>query len=500
MRPPVAPTSTGNPAPMTESVWVVVPVALPLAVGTACYLLGGGAARRLTLPFLAATLAATVWLVDGVSSAGPLGHALGGWGAPLGIELAADGLASLMLCLTAAVYAGVLVYALHYFAADSREATAFWPLAWLLWGSLNALFLSRDLFNLYVTLELVGLAAVGLTALAGTAAALAAALRYLLAALLGSGAYLLAVALLYGATGALSLPLVAAALTASPVAWTAGALLALGLALKTALFPLHSWLPPAHGGAVSPVSALLSALVIKASFYLLLRLWLTAPATLASPAAGALLGLLGSAAILWGSIGALVQSRLKMLIAYSTVAQIGYLFLVFALLAGPGAAAGLEGAVIQVLAHGLAKAAMFLSAGTLMLAAGSDELARVAGAIGRLPLTLTSFGLAGITIMGLPPSAGFVAKWQLAQAALAAGRWWWVVVLVAGGLLAAAYVFRVLRLGFAPSDPNAEAQPVPRALELPAFALAVASVALGLASGPLGALLDAPGLLGMRRP
>jgi formate hydrogenlyase subunit 3/multisubunit Na+/H+ antiporter MnhD subunit len=485
---------------MTESVWVVVPVALPLAVGTACFLLGPAAARLLALPTLAAAVAATAWLVYRVAVDGALSHFLGGWGAPLGIELAADGLAGLMLCLTAAVHAGVFPYALRYFEPGSREEASFWPLAWLLWGSLNALFLSGDLFNLYVTLELVGLAAVGLAALAGTPAALAASLRYLLAALLGSGAYLLAVALLYGATGVLSLTLVAERLGPSPLAWVALSLMALGMALKTALFPLHTWLPPAHGGAVTPVSALLSPLVIKASFYLLLRLWLAFPEATASPLAGQLLGALGAGAILWGSLGALVQQRLKMLVAYSTVAQAGYLFLVFPLLAGPGAAAGLEGALLQTLAHGLAKAAMFLAAGTLAIGAGDDGLERIGAVAGRLPVSVAGFALAGITIMGLPPSGGFSAKWQLAQGALAGGQWWWVIALVAGGLLAAGYVFRVLRLAFVPPAAEAEPNPVPRSLEIAALALALGSLALGLAGGPVAAFLDAPALLGSRAP
>jgi len=147
-----------------------------------------------------------VGLVAGVlASPEPLRAALGGWAAPLGIGLHADRLAQAMLVLTLLVYAAVLLYAQAYFAHGSELARRFWPLAWMLWAGLNAGYLSADLFNLYVALELVGLAAVGLTALTGQSTALAAALRYLLAALLASNLFLLAVVLLYASTGSLAL-------------------------------------------------------------------------------------------------------------------------------------------------------------------------------------------------------------------------------------------------------------------------------------------------------
>jgi formate hydrogenlyase subunit 3/multisubunit Na+/H+ antiporter MnhD subunit len=266
----------------------------------------------------------------------------------------------------------------------------------------------------------------------------------------------------------------------------------LGLLLKTALFPFHFWLPPAHGGAPAPVSALLSALVIKATFYLVLRLWLELFAPLATAAAAQLLGALGVAAILWGSVLALTQTRLKMLVAYSTVAQIGYLFLLFPLatLVPPDAAdSAVQGGVMQAVAHGLAKAAMFAAAGSMIVATGRDDIGRLGGIGTRLPLTLFSFGLAGVTLMGLPPSGGFSAKWLLLESALATGQWWWAVVMIVGGLLTATYVFKVLRRAFLPMAEGDRVARVPRTLEFSAFALALASILLGLFGAPLLDLL-----------
>lgn len=478
---------------MTESwldpaVWLIV---LPLAWASLAFIAGPGRGGRLAIVALSAQLALVCSLGVELVDAGARVHAVGGWGAPLGIDLMADGLSTVMLLLTQAVALPMAVYAHAYFAdADHRtEATWFWPLAGFLVAAMNALFLSADLFNLYVTLELLGLAAVGLVAVGGGSAQLAAALRYLLVSLTASGAYLLAVALIYGTYGTVSIATLIPLIGQDPplATWLAAGLMLGGLMAKTALFPFHFWLPPAHGGAPAPVSALLSALVVKASFYLILRLWLGPFAPLTETAAW-LAGGLGALAILWGSWQALRTRHIKRLVAWSTVAQLGYLFLVFPLLATDGLA--LQAGVMQAVAHGLAKAAMFAAAGVLMLATGRDTLEGLAGVAGKLPLTLFAFGLAGVTIMGLPPSAGFLAKWLLIDAALLSGQWGWVVVIIAGGLLAAGYVFRVLRQAFLVVPEDTRFHPVPRRLEWTAFGLATASVLLGLRGVELMALTE----------
>lgn len=455
--------------------WVMILILLPLATGIACFLWPGGArvAGVITALIIALSTAGLGWqmLEHGVYH-----HAVGGWGAPLGIDLYADGLSLLMLLATALVAVAVSIYATACF--EHKEATRFWPLWMFLLAALNALFLSADIFNLYVTLELMGLAAVALAALTGSRDALSGAMRYLLAALLGSLAYLLGVALLYHNFGSVDLATLAERVEPSPALWAALGLMGAGLALKTALFPLHFWLPPAHASAPAPVSALLSALVVKASFYILLRLWLTifSPAV-DGEAVATLFGLLGAAAVLWGSLQALRQTRLKLLVAYSTVAQIGYLFLAFPL----AMAAGLStwNAVLYLaLSHALAKAAMFMAAGNLLRFGGHDRIADLDRVAQRLPLTAAAFALAGVSIMGLPPSGGFIGKWLLLEAALVQGRWDIVTVLILGGLLAAAYIFKVLGHVFtqapAPHEPGA----VPASMEWTALLLACGAILL----------------------
>jgi formate hydrogenlyase subunit 3/multisubunit Na+/H+ antiporter MnhD subunit len=274
--------------------------------------------------------------------------------------------------------------------------------------------------------------------------------------------------------------------------WLAAAVMVTGLLLKTALFPFHFWLPPAHGGAPAPISALLSALVVKASFYVLLRLWLGPFAGFITPLAW-LPALLGSLAIVWGSWQAIKADRLKLLVAYSTVAQLGYLFLIFPLFGTGGRAVQIG--LLHAMAHGLAKAAMFLAAGLLVKAGNSERVLGVSHTVNQLPVTLFAFALAGVSLMGLPPSGGFLAKWLLIDAALAAGQVWIAVIAVSGGLMASVYVFRVLRLAFRESidGDHRHPQPVPALMEWTAFTLAAASVALGLTAMPLFRLLEGVG-------
>jgi len=462
--------------------WQAMPVLLPLVGAMLCFLLPQRI-KFLGLMIALAIAASVFALLLQVLDEGVLRYSVGGWGAPLGIDLYTDGLSLLMLLMTALVGLGISIYAIAYFKSD--KAVHFWPLWMLLWAALNALFLSADLFNLYVTLELLGLSAVALVALAGGANALGAAMRYLFVSLLGSLFYLLGLALLYHSFATVDIALLAQRIEETPAVWAAMGLMSAGLLLKTALFPLHFWLPPAHANAPAPVSALLSALVVKASFYILLRLWLDVfPPT--NSMLVQFLGLLGACAVLWGGLQALRQTRLKMLIAYSTVAQLGYLFIAFPLATGMA----WKGSLYLLISHALAKSAMFLAAGNLLRFGGHDRITQLDRVAQRLPLTLAAFALAGVSIMGLPPSGGFIGKWLLLDVALRSGQWWWAVILMLGSLLAAAYIFKVIGHAFTQAEVAHEAIEVSKMMEWSAFLLALAAIVLGLVSPWPLALMD----------
>jgi formate hydrogenlyase subunit 3/multisubunit Na+/H+ antiporter MnhD subunit len=273
---------------------------------------------------------------------------------------------------------------------------------------------------------------------------------------------------------------------AQPATIVAAALMTVGLLAKTALFPLHLWLPPAHAGAPSAASAVLSALVVKGSFFIVVRLWFDVMPALPGAAAGQFIATLGAGAILFGSILALRQQRLKLLIAYSTLAQIGYLFLMFPLAFDPASAklassGALAGGMVQAMSHATAKAAMFMAAGLIYAALGHDRIAGLAG-IGRaLPIGVLAFALGGIALIGVPPSGAYLAKALLLQAASETAQWWWDMVIQAGGALTSGYVLVVLVHALAPAaEPVAVHVPISRFGEAAALVLALCSLLLGL--------------------
>ncbi len=466
---------------------VALPV-LPL-IGALAALIAGRHGAQVAGTVAAAVAVAVAVLIAAVAGAGVQRVDLGGWTPPLGIALMADGLAASFLAMAAVVMTAVIAQAAPQFTGrdgETRAGYTFWPLALWLWAALNLCLLSRDLFNLYVALELLTLAAIALVAIGGRADTLAAALRYMVFALMGSLLYLLGAVLLYAAHGTLDIDLLAIRAEPAPPDLVAAGLVTAGLAVKTALFPFHAWLPPAHSGAPAPASAMLSALVPKASFFILWRLWFEALPDLATPGVLNILAGLGAAAVLYGSLLALRQERLKLIVAYSTVAQVGYLFLLFPLAGGvaaaqPWAAGAWTGTAFQALSHGLAKAAMFLCAGLWMAAVGHDRLEGLRGLVRAMPMSVFAFGLAAIALMGLPPSGGFTAKYLLMTSAFAAGQLIWALVLIGGGLLAAAYLYRPTVWLFARAQPDG-IDPAPRWMQAVPLALAALAILLGILS------------------
>lgn len=473
-------------------VLLVLALIVPVAGILGSIVIGGRRAEHIALAVIPAGMAIAIAIAwEMLESGEGLVYLLGGWAPPLGLALRADGLSAVMMLTTAVVVAAIALFARGDFhtpvgLAEARAPYVFWIMLLAVWCALNAVFIAGDLFTLFVALELLTFSAVPLVCLDGRAETLQAALRYMLFALLGSVLYLLGAVLLFGTYGTMDIALLGRVAGPAPATIAAAALMTAGLLAKTALFPLHLWLPPAHAGAPAAASALLSALVIKGSFFLTIRLWFDALPGVFTPAAAQLLATLGALAIIVGSVVALRQARLKLLIAYSTVAQIGYLFLMFPLVFGAAAMqvdgnGALTGGMLQAISHATAKAAMFMAAGLIYVTLGHDRIADLRG-VGRvMPLTVWAFALGGIALIGLPPSGGFLAKWLLLSAAVSTGQWWWVVVLLTGGLFTAGYVFLVVALALcAPTSPLNVQSIVPRSQQLVVLVLATISVLLGL--------------------
>ena len=482
--------------PLWSTHWaLLVVLLLPTLIG----LLGAWLRPARMVPVLLActpVLVAGLWMVMDAQQAGVLR-----WQWQLaGVDLALrfSGVSGFMLLITQWVALAAALYTPGHLALSrpGPQGRWLWPLMGVLVSALSLIWMAADLLTLYAALELMGLAAVRMLLLSGKGSAFKAGMRYLLLALVGSLAFLLGIALLLGYWGELTLMGLAQVVEPGPVSWVAAALMGAGLALKAALFPLHGWLTPVHENAWTPVSALHAALVIKASLFILLMVWsVLLPDTWLAPQ---LVGWLGMAAILWGGLVAWRAASLKTLIASSTVGQLGYLMVAFPLLLGPQAsplpqALAWEGFWLQLMGHSLAKAAMFLAAGNLLLATGKSALQALAGTSRRLPLSLLTFGIASITLMGLPPSSGFTAKWLLLQAMVLTQQWLAVAALLVGTLLTAAYVFRVFRYSFDETAPRHDYQPLAPGMDAVALALALAALLLGLLAHLPLALLQGGG-------
>lgn len=471
---------------------MILLLALPL-LAALLMLLWPKIAPLLTLLSSAICSIAALQLLLLVSTEGSQRALLGGWPSGLAIALEANSLSSLLILLTTLLQLLVALYACATYRRD-KLAAAFWPLSSLLQLGLTALWLSRDLFNLYVCLELLAIVAVALVSLSG-AKAIKPALNYLLLSLFGSLCYLLGVAMLYGAYGVLDVGTLAQQWQTNILSTAALLLMTLGLMLKAALWPLHAWLPAAHAAAPAPVSALLSGLVVKGPLFILCLLWLQLADASQAQAIAPLFAGCGLAALLLGGMSALRTPFAKNMVAYSTVAQLGYAMLALGLLLQfnqPLFAAALW---LFVLAHALAKAAAFLAIGELSVTLGGKRLTTLKGASQTMPLAMFAFAVAGGSLIGLPPSGGFLAKWALLQ-----GLWvqpaqlFWLLAVVLATLLSAAYVFRVVVLAFdraKPVKPDFAPHILPQWLALlPALAV----WAMALYSEPLLMLLKQEGL------
>lgn len=464
---------------------LVAPVALPLALALLA-LAWPAQARRLAQTGGWANLAVILSLWPMVAFGGIV-TMLGGWSPPLGIVLRLDALSYAFLLLAATVFAVVGTATVNRLLAQDPGAGPLWL---ALIASLNALFLSGDLFNIYVTLEMVSLAAVGLCAMGG-AKAVVASLRYLFVGLGGALLYLMGVALLYRATGSLDIVQVGGVALPRSVMATPLALMTLGLLLKGGFAPFHFWLPIAHGVATTGVSAVLSGVVVKTAVYLLLRIWLELAPEPGVEAARPVFAALAAVAIGVGALGALRTDRVKTLIAYSTVAQLGYLALALGFATADSRA--LTAVLVFALSHAFAKSGMFLAAGSLVEANGHDRIPALHDPGTRLGPAKAALAVGAVVMMGLPPTGGFLGKWLLTQSAWPAVGPAVAFVMVAGALLSGAYMLRLVAATLrGPACP-----PMPTARGWSALALVLCAVGVGFLGAPLMAMVEArivPGL------
>jgi multicomponent Na+:H+ antiporter subunit D len=483
----------------------VLQVVLPLAAAPLIVLV-----RHRGFAWLATTavsylcLVIAILLAMRVAETGPISYAIGNWPPPWGIEYRIDALSSFVLVLVALTASFVAPYAHQSLRAELPRERHYilYAMYCLCLAGLLGITTTGDAFNVFVFLEISSLSMYVLIALGPRRNALVSAYQYMLMGTVGATFYVIGVGLLYLMTGTLNLADLAERLRAvedvRPVL-SALAFITVGIGLKLALFPLHQWLPNAYAHAPSMVTAFIAATGTKVSVYVLLRFYFGVfdPAVLFAelPTREVFLGI-SVVAMIVASLVAIYEEDIKRLFAWSSVAQIGYITL------GIGIAneSSLVGTISHLLNHGITKGAIFVLLGAVVLRTGGARLTSegLAGLSHRMPLTALGLVIAGLSLIGVPGTAGFISKWYLIAGALERGLWWVVAAIVVSSLLAVAYVWRIVEAAYLRTEegtPDARSE-APVGMLVAALAMVVLCVYFGLeTSFSIGGAREAAQLL-----
>ncbi len=461
-------------------------IVVPLASAPLCVLL-----RQKTLVWafafavcLAALGMASLLLVR-VLEDGVISYALGGWVAPWGIEYRVDAVNAFVLLLVSLIAAVLMFFAWPSVRADvpGEQHYLFYAAYLLCLTGLMGIAITGDAFNVFVFLEISSLSSYTLIAMGRDRRALTASYQYLIMGTFGATFIVIGIGLMYMMTGTLNMVDLAARLPAmfeTRTAVVAFAFLTVGMLIKLAMFPLHAWLPNAYCYAPSLVTAFLAATATKVSIYVFLRFTFTvwgAEFVFERLNLDAFLIPLALIGIYAGSLSAIYQTDVKRLLAYSSVAQIGYMMLGI----GFVSVAGLTGGIVHLFNHALMKAALFLAVGCVVLRVGSSELVHWKGLGRRMPVTMAAFVLAGLSLIGVPLTVGFVSKWYLIWAALKMGSWAVALLALASSLLAVVYVWRVVEVAyFQRADGSVDVEEAPLMMQISMWALTGAALYFGV--------------------
>jgi multicomponent Na+:H+ antiporter subunit D len=464
----------------------ILQVAVPLLAAPVAFLV-----RRPLLSWLVA-LGAALWaffvalnLLTGVLAGGAIGYEIGGWEAPWGIEYRVDELSAWVLVIVSGIAAVVLPFARASVEREVEEdrIPLFYTALILCMTGLLGIAATGDVFNVFVFLEISSLSAYGLIAMGQNRRALTSSYQYLIMGSVGATFIVIGIGLMYSMTGTLNmadlasrLPAVAASRTI-PVAF---AFLAVGVSLKLALFPLHLWLPNAYTYAPSAVTAFIASTATKVAVYMLLRFFFTvfgAAFSFEVMHLDRILMPLALVAIVTMSVVAINQQNAKRLLAYSSVAQIGYMVLGISLASVLGVAAG----VLHLFNHALMKGSLFMAMGCVMYRVGSCRVEAMAGLGKTMPFTMAAFVVGGLSLIGVPLTVGFISKWYLVQAALESGMWGIAAVVLLGSLLALVYVWKVVEVAyFQPPPDGPGVREAPLSLLIPTWVLVAANLWFGV--------------------
>ena len=426
---------------------VIIPLFGALLAG---FLRRSGVAFALALAvswIVAANAFALMWQV---LSGGPISYHMGGWEPPVGIEYRVDILNGFVLVLVSVVGAVTMPFARRSVAFEIEDDRGAWfyCMYLLCLTGLLGIVITGDAFNAFVFLEISSLSTYVMIALGPDRRALLSSYQYLIMGTIGATFYLIGVGLIYMMTGTLNFSdmefRIHAVADQRPILAAAG-FITVGLALKAAIFPLHVWLPNAYTYAPHMVTAFLAACATKVSLYILLRFdFFVFQDNLAGHAFqfAAYLMPLAILGILVGSAVAMFEKNIKRLLAFSSIAQIGYMMLGASLVS----VAGLTAGIVHIFNHALAKGTLFLAVALFATVAAGLRLDDLKGIARRMPWTFGAFVIAALSLIGIPGTAGFVSKWYLISAAMELGTAGLplVAVILVSSLMAVVYVWRIV--------------------------------------------------------
>lgn len=436
------------------------------------------------------TFSISVYNIFRVISEGPVKYRFGSWLPPIGIEYVMDHLSAFMALVINGIAFWVILHSKETVPYEiEQKGTPYYALIILMLCGFNGMIVTGDLFNLYVFLEICSLAMYGLIA-CGEKKSPVAAFRYLIMGSIGATFYLLGVGFLFTVTGSLNMADTQAILPHvidQPAVWIGFILMVLGMGLKMALFPVHGWLPDSYTYAPSTSSALIAPTGTKVAAYVLIRLIyfiFGVEVIMEHVPMMTIIAVLSACGIIIGSVMAIAQKEIKRMLAYSSVAQIGYIGL------GIGLATpyGLIGALLHVMNHAIMKGLLFLVAANFRRKLGHSDLDRLDNQTRRkLPWTSAAFAVAALSMVGVPPTVGFFSKWYLVLGTIHTGQWIFLAVILASSLLNAVYFFRVLERiymkplkGEAPKETEMARDEVTPSMLVPTVALALTVLLLGL--------------------
>lgn len=476
-------------------------VITPLCMGLVTAMVGRrGLGWWLAMGTTLAVLAMCVQLLIDVLAGGThtITYLMGNWPTPFGIGLLVDPLNAAVLLIVAGIAAVVTLYARKSVASEvPKDKLHFFYALWLFCiTGLLGITITGDAFNLYVLLEISSLSTYTLVALGRdrNRRALTAAIKYLLLGTIGACFYLLGIAYLYMVTGSLNIVDIHHILTTQVYpTWDTDtpkyettvivsfALMAAGLSLKLALFPLHGWLPNAYTYAPSAVSALLASTATKVGAYVFIRVIFSLMGVdfaYLRLHTDAVLMTAAGAAILYGSWRAFRQDNVKRLLAYSSIGQIGYIALGFAL----GNVNGLTASVIHLFNHAITKGAMFMAVGVVAYRLGNSRMQTFAGLGRKLPFTMGALTVCGLGLIGVPLTAGFISKWYLVTGCIEAGRYEMAGIVLVGSMIALMYTWRIVETVYFGKRPEGapEVKEAPLTMLAPMVLMAGASIYFGI--------------------